>query len=96
MGDGSCRGATPTIPSRLTFLSTELGLVYRQLGLRLTYEPGPRLIKAEARPDGSCTKVCRRGELNPLFQHTCWEQVCMRGTVIVHDRWGQGDARLAC
>ncbi len=39
--------------------------IYRQLGLTLTYEPGLRLIKAEADPEGSCTKVCPRGDLNP-------------------------------
>ncbi|MGE5829880.1 MAG: hypothetical protein ACM30G_16180, partial [Micromonosporaceae bacterium] len=39
--------------------------IYRQLALKLTYEPGLRLIKAEADPNGSCTKVCRRPELNP-------------------------------
>lgn len=34
--------------------------LYRELGLRLTYEPGPRLIKAEANPSGSCTRLCPR------------------------------------
>jgi site-specific DNA recombinase len=32
--------------------------VYRQLGIKLTYKPGLRLIQAEAAPSGSCTKVC--------------------------------------
>jgi hypothetical protein len=32
--------------------------------IKLTYEPGPRMIKAEARPNGSCTQVCRRPELD--------------------------------
>ncbi|MBV1854615.1 recombinase family protein, partial [Catellatospora tritici] len=44
--------------------------LYRQLGLRLTYEPGPRLIKAEASPDGSCTSVCPRGYMNPKYMIT--------------------------
>ncbi len=39
--------------------------VYRQLGLRLTYKPGLRVIAAEANPSGSCTSLCPRGELNP-------------------------------
>ncbi len=45
--------------------------LYRELGLRLTYEPGPRLIKAEASPSRSCTKMCPRGDLNPhaLYGH---------------------------
>lgn len=45
--------------------------LYRELGLRLIYEPGPRLIKAEASPSGSCTKMCPRGDLNPhaLYGH---------------------------
>jgi hypothetical protein len=38
--------------------------IYRQVGLRLTYKPGLRLISAEATPNGSCTKVCPRGDLN--------------------------------
>ena len=29
--------------------------VYRQLGIKLTYKPGLRLIQAEASPSGSCT-----------------------------------------
>ena len=39
--------------------------VYRQLGLKLTYEPGPRIITAEAHPNRSCTRLCPRGDLNP-------------------------------
>lgn len=39
--------------------------VYRQLGIKLTYKPGLRLIQAEASPNGSCTKVCPEGDLNP-------------------------------
>jgi hypothetical protein len=39
--------------------------VYQQLGIRLTYKPGLRLIQAEASPSGSCTKVCPEGDLNP-------------------------------
>ncbi|WP_233605794.1 hypothetical protein [Micromonospora sp. Llam0] len=31
--------------------------VYQQLGLRLTYKPGLRIIEAEANPDGSCTEL---------------------------------------
>ena len=49
--------------------------VYRQLGLRLTYEPGPRLIKAEANPSGSCTSLCPRGigprDRRPHAQNGC-------------------------
>lgn len=46
--------------------------VYRQLGLRLTYEPGRRLVRAEAdiRPEGSkngwAGGLCPRGDLNSL------------------------------
>ena len=43
--------------------------VYQQLGIRLTYKPGPRLIQAEASPSGSCTKVCPEGELSPHYPH---------------------------
>jgi len=42
--------------------------VYQQLGIRLTYKPGLRLIQAEASPSGSCTKVCP--ELNTRSIHT--------------------------
>lgn len=35
--------------------------VYQQLGLKLTYKPGLRIIEAEANPDGSCTSLCPRG-----------------------------------
>jgi hypothetical protein len=34
--------------------------VYRQLGLNLKYEPGPRKIKVEATPNGSCSSLCPR------------------------------------
>jgi site-specific DNA recombinase len=40
--------------------------VYRQPGLRLTYEPGPRMMKAEARPSGSRTKVCPRPDTRDI------------------------------
>jgi hypothetical protein len=45
--------------------------VYQQLGLKLTYKPGLRIIEAEANPDGSCTSLCPRGDLNPhaLYGH---------------------------
>jgi hypothetical protein len=45
--------------------------VYRQLGIKLTYQPDLRLIQAEASPDGSCTQMCPRGDLNPhaLYGH---------------------------
>ncbi|MEN3608369.1 recombinase family protein [Plantactinospora sp. ZYX-F-223] len=36
--------------------------VYRQLGLKLTYKPGPRIIEAEAEPSGSCISLCPRGD----------------------------------
>jgi site-specific DNA recombinase len=39
--------------------------VYRHIGLSLTYQPEDRLIEAEARPNGSCTSLCPRGDLNP-------------------------------
>jgi hypothetical protein len=38
--------------------------VYRQLGIKLTYKPGLRLIQAEASPSGSCTKVCPEIDTN--------------------------------
>jgi hypothetical protein len=44
---------------------TDKAEVYRQLGIKLTYKPGLRLIQAEASPNGSCTKVCPEGDLNP-------------------------------
>ena len=44
---------------------TDKAEVYRQLGIKLTYKPGLRLIQAEASPSGSCTKVCPEGDLNP-------------------------------
>ena len=43
--------------------------VYRQLGLRLTYEPGPRIVRAEASASGSWIKLCPRGDLNPHALH---------------------------
>jgi hypothetical protein len=49
--------------------------VYRQLGLRPKYEPGLRLIKAEAAPDGSCSKLCPRGDSNTRTTHLCDTQV---------------------
>jgi hypothetical protein len=55
--------------------------IYRQLGLRLTYQPGLRSIRAEASPDGSCTKVCPRGDLNPHVWHPCAAWVFMRFTL---------------
>ena len=43
--------------------------VYRQLGLRLTYQPEQRLVRAEASPNGpKCGPaygLCPRGDLNP-------------------------------
>jgi site-specific DNA recombinase len=44
--------------------------VYQQLGIRLTYKPGPRLIQAEASPNGSCTKVCPEGDLGTIPGHS--------------------------
>jgi site-specific DNA recombinase len=35
--------------------------VYRQLGIKLTYKPGPRLIQAEALPSDACISCVRRG-----------------------------------
>ena len=43
---------------------TDKAEVYRQLGIKLTYKPGLRLIQAEASPNGSCTKVCPTPELD--------------------------------
>jgi hypothetical protein len=37
---------------------TDKAEVYRQLGIKLTFTPGLRLIQAEASPNRSCTKVC--------------------------------------
>ncbi|WP_341721307.1 recombinase family protein [Micromonospora sp. FIMYZ51] len=46
-------------------------LIYRELGLRLTYQPTARMVSAQAAPNGSCTKLCPRGDLNPhaLYGH---------------------------
>ncbi|MGW4464762.1 hypothetical protein [Micromonospora sp. NPDC004704] len=41
--------------------------VDQQLGLKLTYKPGLRIIEAEANPDGSCTSLCPRPELNSNY-----------------------------
>jgi site-specific DNA recombinase len=46
--------------------------VHTQLGLRLTYHPGPRTVSARAELGRSCTKgSCPRGDLNPhaLYGH---------------------------
>ncbi|MBM0228267.1 hypothetical protein [Micromonospora sp. ATA51] len=40
-------------------------LIYRELGLNLTYRPTARTVSAQANPSGSCTKLCPRGDLNP-------------------------------
>ena len=52
--------------------------IYRQLGLTLTYEPGLRMIKAEADPDRSCTKVCPRGDLNLEYMVVLREDLAFR------------------
>jgi site-specific DNA recombinase len=40
--------------------------VYAHLGLRLTYNPGPKTVIARAEPGRTCTKgSCPRGDLNP-------------------------------
>jgi site-specific DNA recombinase len=40
--------------------------VYAGLGLRLTYNPGPKTVIARAEPGRTCTKgLCPRGDLNP-------------------------------
>ncbi|WP_435091172.1 zinc ribbon domain-containing protein [Micromonospora aurantiaca (nom. illeg.)] len=39
-------------------------LIYRELGLTLTYRPTARTVSAQATPSGSCTELCPRGELN--------------------------------
>ena len=49
--------------------------VYRQLGIKLTYKPGLRLIQAEASPNGSCTKMCPEGNTDqcptyPIYHHS--------------------------
>ena len=43
---------------------TDKAEVYWQLGIKLTYKPGLRLIQAEASPSGSCTKVCPEIDTN--------------------------------
>jgi hypothetical protein len=43
--------------------------VYRQLGLKLTYKPGLRVVDAEAEPSGSCTSLCPMGDSNPHSLH---------------------------
>jgi hypothetical protein len=37
-------------------------LIYRELGLNLTYRPTARTVSAQATPSGSCTKLCPRGD----------------------------------
>ena len=46
-------------------------LIYRELGLNLTYRPTARTVSAQASPSGSCTELCPRGDLNPhaLYGH---------------------------
>ncbi|MEV1286170.1 recombinase family protein [Micromonospora sp. NPDC049679] len=46
-------------------------LIYRELGLTLTYRPTARTVSAQATPNGSCTRLCPRGDLNPhaLYGH---------------------------
>ncbi|WLS43305.1 hypothetical protein Q3V37_17995 [Micromonospora profundi] len=39
-------------------------LIYRELGLNLTYLPTARTVSAQANPSGSCTKLCPRGDTN--------------------------------
>jgi site-specific DNA recombinase len=39
--------------------------LYGDLGMKLTYAPAERLIRAEVDLSGSCISACRRGDLNP-------------------------------
>jgi hypothetical protein len=39
-------------------------LIYRELGLTLTYRPTARTVSAQATPSGSCTRLCPRGDTN--------------------------------
>ncbi len=46
--------------------------IYGQLGLRLTYQPGEKIVIARARPlDSMYVRTCPRGDLNPhaLYGH---------------------------
>jgi len=51
--------------------------VYRQLGIKLTYKPGLRLIQAEASPSGSCTKMCPEADLNSLYMASLREDLLL-------------------
>ena len=58
--------------------------IYRQLGLRLTYEPGTRTVLAEANPSAIMYETeCPRGDLNPPSSHTRCKRVCMRSKLLV-------------
>jgi hypothetical protein len=54
--------------------------IYARLGLQMIYRPGDETVTAEIASPGidGVLDVCRRGDLNPHFQHTRWKQVCMR------------------
>jgi DNA invertase Pin-like site-specific DNA recombinase len=45
---------------------TDKAEVYRELGIKLTYTPGLRLIQAETSPSRSCTKVCPEGNTRDI------------------------------
>jgi hypothetical protein len=51
--------------------------IYREAGLKPTYQPVLALINAEAEPRGSCTSLCPRGESNPHALQICTPEVCM-------------------
>lgn len=51
--------------------------IYRQLGIKLTYKPGLRLIQAEASPSGSCTKMCPEADLNPYYMPRLGDDLLM-------------------
>lgn len=61
--------------------------VYHHLGLRLTYEPGTRLVRAEAHlnPHGWGYGSCPRGDSKTIPLHSCAWQVFMGSTIAVGD-----------
>ena len=75
--------------------------IYRLAGLKLTYKPGLHVVSAEARPSGSCTKVCPRGDSNPQALQICTPKVCMWLTVVLRPPGRQSveassDRRTCC
>lgn len=57
--------------------------IYRRLGLRLTYQPGQRTVRAETLldPHSWGYGACPRGESNTRSQHPCTGCVFMRQTI---------------